>query len=97
MTPDVACTYPAGSFGELDANVTGLLAAQENNTVPFSLENDTAPEFYVTGNPGPDDSSVRSLEHGVAAHHRGEPVHRQPPRRSPTTSPTRPRKPSCTS
>jgi hypothetical protein len=67
VTPDVACTYPAGSFGELDANVTGLLATQENNTVPFSLENDTAPEFYVTGNPGPDDSSVRSLEHGVAA------------------------------
>ena len=67
VTPDVACTYPAGSFGELDANVTGLLASQENNTVPFSLENDTAPEFYVTGNPGPNDSSVRSLEHGAAS------------------------------
>ncbi len=67
VTPDVACTYPAGSFGELGANVTGLLAAQENNTVPFSLENDTAPEFYVTGNPGPDAASVRSLEHSVAA------------------------------
>ena len=67
VTPDVACTYPAGSFGELDANVNGLLAAQEHNTVPFSLEADTAPEFYVTGNPGPDDSSVRSLEHGVAS------------------------------
>ena len=67
VTPDVACTYPAGSFGELDANVTGLLATQEHNTVPFSLEADTAPEFYVTGNPGPDDASVRSLEHGVAS------------------------------
>ena len=67
VTPDVACTYPAGSFGELDANVTGLLATQENNTVPFSLEADTAPEFYVTGNPGPDAAPVRSLEHGVAA------------------------------
>jgi hypothetical protein len=67
VTPDVACTYPAGTFGELDANVTGLLSSQENNTVPFSLENDTAPEFYVTGNPGPNDPSVRSLEHGVAS------------------------------
>jgi hypothetical protein len=66
VTPDVACSYPAGSFGELDANVTGLLATQEHNTVPFSLEADTAPEFYVTGDPGPDSSSVRTLEHGVA-------------------------------
>ena len=67
VTPDVACTYPAGSFGELDANVTGLLASQQHVTVPFSLESDTAPEFYVTGNPGPDTASVRTLEHGVAA------------------------------
>jgi hypothetical protein len=66
VTPDVECSYPAGSFGELDANVTGLLATQEHNTVPFSLEADTAPEFYVTGDPGPDDSSVRTLEHDVA-------------------------------
>jgi hypothetical protein len=66
VTPDVECSYPAGSFGELDANVTGLLATQEHNTVPFSLEADTAPEFYVTGDPGPDASSVRTLEHGVA-------------------------------
>jgi hypothetical protein len=67
VTPDVACTYPAGSFGELDANVNGLLATQEHTTVPFSLEADTAPEFYVTGNPGPNAASVRSLEHGVAS------------------------------
>ncbi len=66
VTPDVACTYPAGSFGELDANVTGLLSSQQV-TVPFSLENDTAPEFYVTGNPGPNAAAVRTLEHGVAA------------------------------
>ncbi|HEY2129342.1 MAG TPA: hypothetical protein VGH77_19375 [Streptosporangiaceae bacterium] len=66
VSADVPCSYPAGTFGELDANVTGLLSSQENNTVPFSLENDTAPEFYVTGNPGPNDPSVRSLEHGVA-------------------------------
>ena len=79
VTPDVPCSYPAGTFGELDANVTGLLSGQQHNTVPFSLENDTAPEFYVTGNPGPDDPSVRSLEHGVAEHHRGQPVHRDHP------------------
>jgi hypothetical protein len=52
VTPDVACTYPAGSFGELDANVTGLLATEKSDTTPFSLEDDTAPEFYLKGDPG---------------------------------------------
>ena len=67
VTPDVACTYPAGSFGELGANINGLLSAETTNTTPFSLEADTAPEFYVTGNPGYDTTSVRSLEHAVAS------------------------------
>ncbi len=66
VTPDVLCTYPSGSFGELDGNVTGLLAEEEGNTTPFSLEADTAPEFYLTGNPGPDTSTVRTFEHAVA-------------------------------
>ncbi|HSZ48064.1 MAG TPA: hypothetical protein VK823_22185 [Streptosporangiaceae bacterium] len=62
----ILCTYPKGSFGELDGNVTGLLAQEEHNTTPFSMENDTAPEFYLTGNPGPDAPSVRGFEHAVA-------------------------------
>jgi hypothetical protein len=66
VTPDVLCTYPAGSFGELAGNINGLLASQKNDTVPFSLEADTAPEFYVTGNPGVDSSQVRTLERDVA-------------------------------
>src|SRR5439155_5733177 len=66
VTPDVLCTYPAGSFGELAGNITGLLATQKNNTTPFSLESDTAPEFYVTGNPGPNESQVRTLERDVS-------------------------------
>jgi len=65
VTPDVACTYPAGSFGELDGNITGLLAAAGNIT-PFGLEADTAPEFYLHGNPGPDTPVVRAFEHDVA-------------------------------
>ncbi|HET9897668.1 MAG TPA: hypothetical protein VFQ44_22280 [Streptosporangiaceae bacterium] len=65
VTPDVLCTYPAGSFGELAGNMTGLLTAA-GNTTPFALENDTAPEFYVTGNPGPLAPAVRSLEHLTA-------------------------------
>ncbi|HEV2255142.1 MAG TPA: hypothetical protein VGS06_18320 [Streptosporangiaceae bacterium] len=66
VTPDVLCTYPAGSFGELSGNMTGLLATQKNDTTPFTLETDTAPEFYVTGKPGPDVPAVRTLEHDVA-------------------------------
>ncbi|HLK75487.1 MAG TPA: hypothetical protein VKU77_17770 [Streptosporangiaceae bacterium] len=66
VTADVLCTYPAGSFGELSGNMTGLLATQKNNTTPFTLETDTAPEFYVTGNPGPNVPAVRTLEQDVA-------------------------------
>jgi hypothetical protein len=62
VTPDVACTYPAGSFGELDGNLTGLLTTQKGNTTPFTMENDTAPELYVTGNPSPTSATVRTLE-----------------------------------
>jgi len=67
VTPDVLCTYPAGTFGELSANLTGLLATETGNTTPYSLKEDSAPEFYVTGQPGPDTTGVRSLEHAVAS------------------------------
>jgi hypothetical protein len=66
VTPDVPCTYPAGSFGELSGNITGLLATQKGNLTPFSLESDSAPEFYVTGNPGNDAPVVRTLERDVS-------------------------------
>jgi hypothetical protein len=66
VTPAVACTYPAGSFGELAGNLTGLLATQKADTTPFSLESDTAPEFYVTGQPGAGAPQVRTLERDVA-------------------------------
>jgi hypothetical protein len=66
VTPDVLCTYPPGTFGELAGNLTGLLATQAGNTTPFTLQNDSAPEFYVTGNPGHTDPAVRKLEHDTA-------------------------------
>src|SRR5262249_61016017 len=66
VTPDVLCTYPAGSFGELAGNLTGLLASQADNTTPFTVEADSAPEFYVTGNPPADTPTVRTLERAVA-------------------------------
>jgi hypothetical protein len=67
VTPDVLCSYPPGSFGELAGNLTGLLATQTGDTTPFSLEADTAPEFYLTGNPSPASSTVRTFDRDVAA------------------------------
>jgi hypothetical protein len=67
QTPATLCTYPAGSFGELAGNMTGLLATETGNTTPFTMESDTAPEFYVTGNPGPTDPTVRTLERDVGS------------------------------
>jgi hypothetical protein len=67
VTPDVLCTYPplangTLSFGELSGNLTGLLATEKNNTTPFTMVSDSAPGFYVTGNPGPNTDVVRQLE-----------------------------------
>jgi hypothetical protein len=67
VTPDVLCTYPTQpdgtlSFGELSGNLTGLLATQKNDTTRFTAVSDSAPGFYVTGNPGPNDAAVRTLE-----------------------------------
>lgn len=67
VTPDVLCTYPAGSFGELNGNISGLLATQTGDTTPFSLESDSAPEFYLTGNPSPASATVRTFDHDVAS------------------------------
>jgi hypothetical protein len=66
VTPDVLCTYPAGSFGELAGNLPGLLATEKGDTTSFALQSDSAPEFYVTGNPGPDNATVRTLEKDTA-------------------------------
>ena len=66
-SPTNLCTYPAGSFGELSGNITGLLATETGDTTPFSLEADTEPEFYLTGNPGPTTAVVRQFEHDVAS------------------------------
>ena len=66
----IVCTYPSGSFGELGGNIQGMLATQKGNTTPYGLEADTAPEFYVNGNPGPSTPVVRKFEHDVAGAHR---------------------------
>ncbi len=95
VTPDVVCTYPKGSFGELDGNLPGLLATEKANTTPFSMEADTAPEIYVTGNPVSNAPPVRNLERDVGGLTAAN-LTRARPRRSPTISRIRPKRPFCT-
>jgi hypothetical protein len=61
----VACTY--AQIGEIDANLSRMLATQANNTTPFSVHSDSAPTFYINGNPGQTDPITRQLERDVGA------------------------------
>jgi hypothetical protein len=61
----VPCTY--AKIGEVDAFVDRLLLTQRQNTTPFSLHFDDAPNFYIIGNPAPTDPVTRTLEHDVNA------------------------------
>ncbi|MGH2929019.1 MAG: hypothetical protein ACRDL8_12515, partial [Solirubrobacteraceae bacterium] len=61
------CTYPAGTFGELETNVTGLLNVQRHDTTKFGMEADTAPEYYVDGDPSQFAPQVRTFDRDVAA------------------------------
>ncbi|MBV9605724.1 MAG: hypothetical protein JO027_11470 [Solirubrobacterales bacterium] len=59
----VPCTY--SQLGEIDTNVQGLLAAQ-GITTPFDLHEDSAPAFYLHGQPAATDPSVRTFERATA-------------------------------
>jgi hypothetical protein len=58
---NVPCTY--GQVGEVDAYLNGLLPA---STPAFDIHFDSAPVFYVHGNPSPTDSATRSFERTLA-------------------------------
>jgi hypothetical protein len=78
----VACTYPTTvtptrtgpvttSLGELTTNYNGLLQAEEGMsiTTPSSatVNNDTAPDIYLAGNPSPTDPGTRAFERATGA------------------------------
>lgn len=64
----VFCTYPQGSIGELDATVNGLLKEHYTSSpTDYQIEADTAPNFYVDGNPAPGGSDERTLEQQLGA------------------------------
>jgi hypothetical protein len=59
----VPCSY--SRIGEVDGNLTGLLAAK-SITTPFDVQADAAPVVYVHGQPARAAASVRALEHAAA-------------------------------
>ncbi len=58
------CTYPV--LGEVNANIRGLLATQQQTTTPFQVHADSAPNFYLDGQPAADTPATRAFEHAVA-------------------------------
>src|SRR5262249_15840602 len=59
------CTY--AKIGEITTYIDRLLFTQRMNSTLFTVHSDSAPTFYMTGNPGQSDTSTRTLEHDVAA------------------------------
>jgi hypothetical protein len=64
------CTYGPNQVGEINLDVNGQLNAQYGGSaVPasaYQLHSDTAPNFYMNGNPLPGDPTARKLEQQMA-------------------------------
>ena len=58
-------TCPPDAVGEINGNLAGLLATEKGDTTPFSVHADSAPTFYVNGNPAPGTPLARGLERDV--------------------------------
>ena len=59
------CTYGntvGNEVGELALNFRGLLQAESGITTSASVNSDSAPDIYLTGNPGPNDPTLRAFE-----------------------------------
>src|SRR5579859_2130609 len=56
----IPCTY--SKIGEVNANLAGLLATEQNVTTPFKVHSDSAPTVYIKGNPARDAATTRTFE-----------------------------------
>src|SRR5262249_47491892 len=59
------CAYGntrGNEVGELNLNFRGLLQAETGITTPASVNSDDAPDIYLTGNPAPDNPTLRAFE-----------------------------------
>jgi hypothetical protein len=59
------CNYPAGTIGELQANIKGLLAGTASSSTQFDIEPQGA-AIYVHGQPAANDPALRQLERDTA-------------------------------
>jgi len=60
----VPCTY--SQLGEVDLNLSGLLAQETGLTTPFRVHSDSAPFIYLTGKPTRTTPTVRTFGRAVA-------------------------------
>ncbi len=59
------CTYGntvGNEVGELNLNFRGLLQAEAGIITSASVNSDSAPDIYLTSNPGPNDPTLRAFE-----------------------------------
>jgi hypothetical protein len=61
----IPCSY--AKIGEIDIDLSRLMATEFGEATPFSVHSDDAPTFYINGNPGQLDPITRRLEHEAAA------------------------------
>jgi hypothetical protein len=59
------CTY--AKKGEIAADLTPVIATEFGDTTAFKVHSDTAPTFYIDGNPGQADPQTRKLEQEAGA------------------------------
>src|SRR5262247_2022187 len=58
------CTYDL--IGEVNGNLTGMLATQQGIKTQFTVHSDMAPTIYITGNPSPTDPVAREFGRAVS-------------------------------
>lgn len=61
----VPCSY--NQIGEINGDLSRMLATQRSNTTKFTVHSDSAPTVYLNGNPGQTDAVTRQFERDVAA------------------------------
>jgi hypothetical protein len=64
-TPGYSCSYPAGTLGEMQVGIHGLLQNQLDDTTPFYNE-PQGNSVFINGNPGPTNPTTRQLERDFA-------------------------------
>jgi hypothetical protein len=67
------CNY-ASNIGETDVNLNSLVEGDTGDTTPFDSDFDDAPTVFVQGQPGPDATTARNLEHEVSGISEFDPV-----------------------